>query len=278
MLALFGGLMALGSYPMARQITRRLEKVQQKVEAFGSGDLSARAQVCGKDEVAMLATSFNAAASKIETLIGQQKRMLASASHELRSPLARVRMAVELMETAEPTRRRELAAQVEGDVQELDDLVEDLLLAVRAEAAPSTRERLDLLNLVSEVAAQSSLHAQGTSVEVEVNRRRMRRLVRNLIENARTHGHGKNVEVHVAVHDGKAQIVVEDDGPGVPESERKRIFDPFYRPEGHNETDHGGVGLGLSLVRQIATHHQGLCWVEPREGGGSRFIVELPAV
>lgn len=274
-LALFGLAMAIGCYPLARQITRRLEQLQHSVDAFGSGTLEARAKVRGKDEVARLAQSFNAAAAKIEALIAKERRMLASASHELRSPLARVRMAVELLETAEGQRRTELVEQVSRDVEELDQLVEDLLTSVRTENPASSMHAVDLRALLAEEAAHFGVPVEGDRVVVEGDRRMLKRLGRNLLENALQHGKGAAVRVRVSAPDDLARVVVEDEGPGVPEPERERIFEPFYRPASHDEGEHGGVGLGLALVRQIAEHHRGRAWVEAREGGGSRFVVEL---
>lgn len=275
LLGFFGVAIAVGCYPLARQITRRLEHLQRRVEAFGAGNLGARADVQGKDEVARLAASFNAAASQVEALVEQEKRMLASASHELRSPLARVRMAVELLAAAEPARRQALVDEASRDIEELDALVEDLLASVRARGE-ARRVAVDLGALVKEEAARFDLEANTTQCSFRGDPRTLRRLVRNLIENARTHGKGAVVTVSTLVAQKQVRILVEDEGPGVPEAERDRIFEPFYRPAGHDESAHGGVGLGLSLVRQIAEHHGGRAWVEARPGGGSRFLVELP--
>jgi signal transduction histidine kinase len=275
MLAAFGIAIAIGCYPLARQITRRLEHLQRRVEAFGHGELSARAEVRGKDEVARLAQSFNAAASRVEQLVEQEKRMLASASHELRSPLARVRMAVELLASAEPDRRDALVAEAARDIEELDELVEDLLSSVRARGEPRHLD-VELGALVAEEAGRFSVAVATATSHLHGDPRMLRRLVRNLIENAQRHGQGAPVTVNTKADGEHVVICVEDAGPGVPESERDRIFEPFYRPAGHDETEHGGVGLGLALVRQIAEHHGGRAWVEARPGGGSRFLVELP--
>ncbi|MFZ5478944.1 MAG: ATP-binding protein [Myxococcota bacterium] len=262
----FLGLLAAGSYLLARRVTRRLEALQRGVDAWGSGDLGRRVPVAGRDEVASLAASFNDAADRIEGLVDGQRRMLASASHELRSPLARVRMALELMD-GDPAVR----AGAERDVGELDELIGDLLLASRLEArAEAPRERVDLGALLAEEAARVGATATGAAT-VTGDPRTLRRMVRNLLENARRHG-GADIAARLS---GDA-LVVEDRGPGVPEAERERIFEPFYRPAGHREGADGGVGLGLALVRQIARHHGGDATCEAREGGGSRFVVTLP--
>jgi len=263
-----------GAYPVARRITRRLEKLRGEVEVLGAGDLRARASVEGNDEVADLARSFNRAAARIESLVDAQRGLLASASHELRSPLARIRMAVELLAG---DARPELRERLEKDIAELDELIGELLLASRLDAQVQIDrfEEIDLLALVAEEAARTQATAAGEPVRVRGDARMLRRLVRNLLENARRHAAGSAVEASVAaVPGGGARLRVEDRGPGVAEGERERIFEFFYRPAGLGE---GGVGLGLALVRQIARHHGGDARYRPREGGGSCFEVELAA-
>ena len=134
---------------------------------------------------------------------------------------------------------------------------------------------MDLLPLLAEEAARTGVAAAGSAVQVPGDERLLRRALRNLLENARRYG-GAEVEAHVLDRgaDG-ARVEIEDRGPGVPEAFRERIFEPFFRLPGHAERE-GGVGLGLSLVRQIAERHGGRVHVEPRDGGGSRFVLSLP--
>jgi signal transduction histidine kinase len=264
---------AVGAYPVVRGTTRRLERLKQGVDALGSGDLAARVKVEGKDEVAALASSFNASAERIEGLVGAHKTLLANASHELRSPLARIRMAVEMLKAdAKP----ELRAEIERDIAELDALVDEILVASRLDAVATleTREEVDLLALAAEECARVDATLEGAPVTVRGDARLLRRLVRNLLENARRYGGGTPVEATVARAPGGATLRVCDRGPGVPEAERERIFEPFYRPAGARERE-GGVGLGLALVRQIARKHGGEARCLRRDGGGSCFEVTL---
>ncbi len=266
---------AVGAYPVVRRTTRRLERLQTSVEALGAGDLAARVKVEGRDEVATLASSFNRSAERIEQLVGAHKTLLANASHELRSPLARIRMAVEMLKTDE---RPALRAELERDIAELDVLVDEILLASRLDAGPvsDAREDVDLLALAAEECARVDAALDGEPVTVRGEPRLLRRLIRNLLENARRYGAGSPIEVRVgrSAHGG-AELRVCDRGPGVPEAERERIFEPFYRPAGARER-HGGVGLGLALVRQIARRHGGDAQCLARDGGGSCFAVLLP--
>ena len=184
----------VGAWPLVRRLTRRLENLRRRVEDLGGGDLGARAPVEGRDEVADLARSFNRAADRIQALVEAQRRQLAFASHELRSPLARLRVSLEMM-TGDPA-LKERAAR---DVAELDGLIDELLEASRLEAqrGPGRVEDVDLLALVAEEAARGGAEAEGEPVVLRGDPRLLRRLVRNLLDNARRHGGGAPVEAHV---------------------------------------------------------------------------------
>ncbi|WP_158813633.1 HAMP domain-containing sensor histidine kinase [Methylocapsa sp. S129] len=271
------GGVALAAFPVTARLTRRLEALRLGVEGWGAGALSMRVDDAGHDEVAVVARAFNAAAARVEELLNSQKALLANASHELRSPLARLRIAVELW-FAQPG--AELKDEIVRNLAEIDQLVEEILLASRLDYGAPARAhgRVDLLGLAAEEAARFSACVEGMPeggkpVEIEGDAILLRRLIRNLLENADRHG---RPPVHVAVTCGgdKARIVVSDHGPGIAASERERVFEPFYRPAGRAESS-GGWGLGLSLVRQIATRHGGDVRCEAEPGGGSRFVVEL---
>lgn len=268
---------AVGAYPLTRRLTGRLERLQVHVDHMGSGDLAARAVVEGKDEIAALARSFNHATERIQRLVNTQKEMLASASHELRSPLTRIRMAVELLAGDE---RAELRERVARDIADLDDLIEELLTASRLDRLDELerREEVELLALAAEEAARVDAEASGRATVVDGDPRLLRRLLRNLLENARRYGGGSPIEVEVNQADGKALIRVLDHGLGIPAEEQERIFQPFYRRPGMREGVDKGVGLGLALVRQIARRHGGEVECRERDGGGTCFEVTLGGV
>ena len=329
MLALVGLAVALAAYPIIRRLTLRLEALQRGVERWGSGDLSARVPVQGQDEVAFLATRFNSAAERIQTLVEAQKallnahkNLLANASHELRSPLARIRMGLELMAPTLPALRgslppegalrlrpgeagsaalagRELAAptsvldtgaaqraEISRSITELDQLIDEILLASRLDAGQTDNEPMEVLDLTglaaeecSRVNAELQAEAQAPAMLLRGSPRLLRRLLRNLLENARRYSSG---EITLALSAGGsaaaplAVIRVNDRGPGVPAAQRERIFEPFYRLPGASERE-GGVGLGLALVKSIAERHGGTVRCEDNPGGGASFVVELPA-
>jgi signal transduction histidine kinase len=268
---------AVGAYFVVRRITGRLERLRTRVDALGSGDLTARVDIEGRDEIAQLAASFNQAAGRIEQLLGAQKTLLANVSHELRTPLTRMRMGLELLGEGAPP---ELVGRMRREIGELDSLVGDLLLASRLDAGVSAEppEPLDLLGLAAEVASEYGLEISGESVTIVGEPKALRRLVRNLLENARRHGAGQPFELTVhADTAGGGRIVVSDRGPGVPEHERERIFEPFHRVRVPGEGPEG-TGLGLALVRQIAHRHRGAAQCLPRAGGGSEFHVSVRSI
>jgi signal transduction histidine kinase len=264
---------AVCAYPLARRLTRRLERLQVGVESLGAGNLGARVEVKGKDEVARLAQSFNRSAERIEELVASHKLMLANASHELRTPLSRIRLGVEfLKQTADPTRRAEL----ERDIAELDQLIDEILLSSRLDAVKGldSREEIDLLALAAEEGARFE-HCTVTGVPIFVlgDRMLLRRLVRNLIENAERHG-APPIEVEVRPLRQEAVVAVSDRGAGVAEGDRERIFSPFFRVGAAAS----GTGLGLTLVRQIARRHGGdATWVGTPTRP-SAIAVTLPAM
>ena len=288
LLALVGLAVALGSYPIIRRLTVRLEVLQRGVERWGTGDLSTRLNADGKDEVAFLAERFNQAAQRIETLMNSHKSLLANASHELRSPLARIRMSLELMgvDAASPQR-----IEISRSITELDQLIDEILLASRLDAKQSDTEpfeSLDLTGLAAEECARADaelgISATGQSLMLQGSPRLLRRLMRNLLENAKRYGvkAGGQGDVSLELTQQRLgmrdfiEIAVHDRGPGVPLDQRARIFEPFYRMPGASERE-GGVGLGLALVKSISERHGGTVHCEPRPGGGATFVVELPA-
>ena len=270
---------AAGAYPVVRRLTRRLEALKRGVEQFGEGQLGHRVAISGHDEVAAVAASFNVAAERVETLVRSHQSLLANASHELRSPLARMKMAVSMLDQATPEQRARLKREIDTNVAELDALVEEVLLASRLDAKSTAlhEEAIDLVVLAVEEGARVQAVVEGGPAQVIGDERLLRRALRNLLENARRYG-GAEIVVSIVAKpaDGGALISVCDRGPGVPEAMRERIFEPFFRLPGHAEQA-GGVGLGLSLVKQIAERHGGHVRCEAREGGGSRFVLDLPA-
>lgn len=293
LLGLVGLAVGVGLFPIVRRLTQRLEILQRGVQRWGEGDLTVRVPEDGEDEVADLSRRFNAAAARIEALVRSHKSLLANASHELRSPLTRIRMGLELMETASAgppgsasaSGRAGSAAreEISRNIGELDQLIDEILLASRLDASEAdvgTLESVDLTGLAAEECARLNAEldlVDGTSSEaltVTGVSRLLRRAIRNLLENARRYGAGE-ISVELAANDNFALVRVNDRGPGVPPSLGERIFEPFYRLPGASERD-GGVGLGLALVKSIVQRHGGSVHCEARTGGGASFVIALP--
>ncbi len=291
MLGLIGLAVALGLYPVVRRLTQRLEGLQRGVQRWGGGDLSARVPVQGDDEVADLSERFNAAAARIEGLMASQKSLLANASHELRSPLARIRMGLELLNgpAADLDAHARSRAEILRNMAELDQLIDEILLASRLhakEADIGTVEAVDLVGLCAEECARvgAELEVPPGQLQLEVLgvAKLLRRLVRNLLENARRYGasghdtaQGQGIALTLTQQGQTVRIRVCDHGPGVPTDYRDRIFEPFFRLPGASERV-GGVGLGLSLVKSIAERHGGRVGCADQPGGGACFEVDLP--
>jgi two-component system, OmpR family, sensor kinase len=278
MLGIVALAVAIGTYPIIRRLTQRLEHLRTGVERWGEGDLSARIDERGTDELAFLAQRFNHAAERVEALLKSHKSLLANASHELRSPLARIRMGLELMEPGNSAASQE---EIRRNIGELDQLIDEILLASRLDAKESdvgTFESVDLTGVAAEECARAGAElvpsADGKPLLVQGVSKLLRRAVRNLLENARRYSNGP-VTVELVREGGQAVVRVRDRGPGVPPAERERIFEPFYRLAGASER-HGGVGLGLSLVRSITQRHRGSVSCESQEGGGACFVLRLP--
>ncbi len=262
---------AIFAYPVVRGLTRRIERLQTGVETLGAGNLATRVAVEGRDEVAQLAASFNRAAARIEELVGAHRLLLANASHELRTPLSRIRLGIELF-AAKPDAK--IRADLARDIAELDDLIEEILLASRLDvaAAPPAAEDVDFLALAAEECARyDGCALDGELVVLRGDARLLRRMVRNLLDNAQRHGRPP-IRVELRRYGAQASLSVIDAGEGIPPSEREQVFLPFHRLRG----DRKGAGLGLALVRQIARLHGGDAIATARPDARSCFLVKLP--
>jgi signal transduction histidine kinase len=242
--------------------------LQKAVERFGRGDFSARAGSTRRDELGQLARTFDRMAERIETLLTAERRLLLDISHELRSPLARLGVAVELARSGDDPNSALNRIQKESD--RLNALVGQLLQVTRAEGDPSSLRsqavRLDELvqQLVDDSRIEAEAHASAVKYEkrepvtVEGDPELLRRAVENVIRNAiRYSPPNAPVEVSLARHNGTVRVDVRDHGPGVPEGELPRIFDPFYRVDSDRDRSSGGIGLGLSIARRAIELHRG---------------------
>ncbi len=259
------GAVVLLCYWLAIHLTAPVRRLQKTVERFGQGDLSTRFETTRRDELGDLARTFNRMADRIQTLLAAERRLLLDISHELRSPLARLGVAVELARSGES--RDAALDRIQKEADRLNALVGELLQVTRAEGDPSSMRfepvRLEeLVNEIVETEMRIEATARGTTLkfeahdaaEVQAEPELMRRAVENVIRNAMRHAPtGTAVAVTVA---GRA-IRVWDYGPGVPNEDLNRIFDPFYRVENDRNRSSGGAGLGLAIARRAIDLHKG---------------------
>ena len=282
----FGAAAILLCYWLALYLTSPVRSLQQAVERFGRGDLKSRAASNRRDELGQLARAFNRMASRIETLLAAERRLLLDISHELRSPLARLGVAVELARTGENLDSALNRIQKESD--RLNSLVGQLLQVTRAEGDPSSlrAEPIQLDELLQQLVDDAHIEAAardcrieytGQPVAVEGDPELLRRSIENVLRNAiRYAPPGSPIQVSLGRRNGQAVLRVRDFGPGVPEESLGRLFDAFYRVESDRDRSSGGIGLGLSIARRAIELHKGR--ISARNGGpGLEVTLELPA-
>ncbi|MCZ2849299.1 sensor histidine kinase [Modestobacter sp. VKM Ac-2978] len=233
------------------------------------------------EELARLATTFNALLGRAEGATRRQREFVADAAHEIRSPLASLRTQLEVAALHDdPSWRAQLPALTE-DAQRLSRLVEDLLRLARIDArAPLARDEVDLDDILLETAARARRHtaldidtSTVSAARVTGDRDALARVVQNLLDNALRHAR-TTAAVGLTATD-RAVLTVTDDGPGIPADQRERVFDRFTRLDDARSRDVGGTGLGLAIVRDVVRQHGGEVSIEDA-GPGARFVVRLP--
>ena len=269
---------------------RPLNRVAAAAEAIAEGELSTRIDPRNDPSLVGIASSFNRTAAALESRVRTDARFAADVSHELRSPLTAMLGAMDLVElTADglPAEGREGLWVLRSEVHRFERLVADLLEISRADAgnADLVLEDVRLAALVEEALARRQLMGQKSiallvdaaarEVVIRADKRRLERVLGNLMDNADKHGQGLT-GIAVTCSDTSACVVVDDDGPGVPQEERLRIFDRFARGGGSIRTRTEGAGLGLALVDRHVHAMRGTVTVRDSPSGGARFVVELP--
>ncbi|MEU8174964.1 HAMP domain-containing sensor histidine kinase [Microbispora hainanensis] len=263
---------------LVRRLLRRVRSISGDLADINVSDEHARiAQQDGPQEVTQLVDTINVSLDMLD----RERQFASNIAHEIRSPLAGIRVTVEEA-TARPGKAdypRVLEAVLRG-VDRLEALTTALLLIARSRAAQADWEQIDLCELVrQEVADRNDPIAIDVictpGVQVTAMRTRISQIITNLLDNAQHHA-AHQVQVHVGRSDGNARLAVSDDGPGVPEKDRERIFDRMYQLKTISQRGGPGTGLGLAITRDIAKAHHGAVWVESSPLGGACFILQLP--
>lgn len=279
-------LIALLCYALTYHLTAPLRRLQKALDHFGRGDLSARAHENRHDELGELARAFDRMADRIQTLLAAERRLLLDISHELRSPLARLSVAVELARSggnALPLDR------IQKEADRLNALISQMLQVTRAEGDAEHRkqEHLEIDQLVGGVVDACSIEARARECALSLNSsphvliegdpELLRRAIENVVRNAIRHAPaGSKIEIAVENGGGRVKVRVRDYGPGVPEQALPHLFEPFYRVEADRNRGSGGVGLGLSIARRAVELHHGTLRAS-NANPGLLVEIELPA-
>ncbi len=277
----------IATYEFAGRALRPVEAIRRQVARLTEKDLGKRVPVpLARDEVGRLAETMNEMLGRLEDAQGVQRRFVADASHELRSPLATIAAGLELMQDRSSTRESDAATVValRGETERLNRLVDALLLLARADerGLQPRREEVDLDDVADaervrpgDGGVPAEVHAEP--VRVIGDRGQLARVVRNLVDNARRHA-STRVLVTVRREGGDAVVEVSDDGAGVPAADRARVFERFVRLDDARARSDGGSGLGLAIVAEVVAAHDGSVEIDDAPGGGALFRVRLPAV
>ncbi len=277
-------------YLLVRQLERRLLGLEMAASRITRGNLDARVSARTNDSVGRLGRTFNDMASHLQRLMRLQREMIGAVSHELRTPVARLRFGLEMVETAATDEARNRYLQgMDSDLSELDKLVDEILTYARLEqGAPSlTMEPTDVPAIVNRVVEELSRlgldvslthldQSIGRAARVEAEPRFLHRAITNLVTNAMRHAAGR-VQITTRIVSDECMVLVEDDGPGIPEALRERIFTPFLRLDDSRTRASGGYGLGLAIVRRVIYWHGGQARAtESTALGGAAFVLAWP--
>jgi signal transduction histidine kinase len=278
-------ILALG-LAFALSLARPLRSLETTVQQFGRGDLSVRAEAARTDEIGRVASAFNVMADRVESLLTSERRLMQDVAHELRSPLARLTLAVDAQR--DNPDRFAAAAVLKGEVRRLSGLVDELLHMAQAEGDPAERnlELIDIRHLVSRVLNDCRIELDTKSCRADFDSSQaelplmldwelLRRAVENVLRNAIRYAPAGSV-IEVRLNKAKHTLIsVRDHGPGVPADALDKIFRPFFRMEADRGRESGGVGLGLAIAKRAVILHRGRIWAERAEPG-LRISIELP--
>ena len=266
-------LASTGAALMARRVVRPLSELTRAASLVAHGGNAPAVEEKGPEDVRNAAMAFNRMTEKVSKTLDAQRHLLSAVGHDLRTPITAMRINLEFVADDE------LREGLQANLDELQDLTEHVLSAARGTGG-ETKRNVDLSALVESLVADLDDLGEPVTWQshipapVSCRPNEIRRAVRNLVENAVAYGH--KADVQITDNGGGYEIVVEDEGPGIPEDDRQRVFEPFVRLESSRNTATGGTGLGLTLVKAIAEGHGGGVVLENRESGGLRARMILP--
>ncbi len=279
LLVVFGGALAVvfATLLVVRRTTLPLSRLAKAAQRIGSGSFNQRLPERGPAELAALERAFNRMAAELEQLINNRTTLLAGISHDLRTPLTRMRLALELLsDKTEP----ELLLGLERDLEQMDQLIGQALELGRV-ADTQAADLVSLAHLLEQVAedarrAGGKVHWQvNDECQCQIAHAPMQRVLTNLLDNAIRYGAGATVELICECRNGEGTVSVLDRGPGIPEDQREAVFLPFHRLEQSRSRDTGGSGLGLAIARQLCEAHGWSIRMKPRPGGGTEALLQF---
>jgi two-component system osmolarity sensor histidine kinase EnvZ len=257
---------------LVRHITVPLALAAQAARQVGAGELPEPLPETGPAELAELARRFNTMAAEVRTLLDNRTTLLAGISHDLRTPMTRLQLNLEMLRDAPSPARIDRAV---ADLADMNQLITGYLALARSTQAEA-RLRFDLAGLLEEVAADSGLRWSGAApCEITAGRLALRQIVANLIENALRYAGDTPVELALECSDTQARVIVRDSGPGIPDDQLEKVFRPFYRLEASRSQATGGTGLGLAIVRQLAETNGWKVGLHNRPQGGLEAVLEI---
>lgn len=267
-------------------ITKGLTELTRAANAFGRGEFTARAKVSSSSPLITLVERFNAMAKRIARLVESHKELSHGVSHELRTPIARLRFAMEMVREVDNTEQRhKYLDTMDTNIEELDGLVDELLVYAKFDREEPQLELsyCDLAQVLQPQVArfvdtepQLKIHLDaGHSVMAQIDKNAICRVVDNLVRNAVRYATAQ-ITVSLVLKGQRVHILVDDDGPGIPEQSREELFKPFVRLDQSRDRKSGGIGLGLAIVKRLVGLHQGTISVSSTQNGGARFVIDLP--
>jgi two-component system osmolarity sensor histidine kinase EnvZ len=257
---------------LVRRLTVPLARAARAASQVGAGELPEPLPETGPAELAELARRFNTMAAEVRELLDNRTTLLAGISHDLRTPMTRLQLNLEMLRDAPSPARIDRAV---ADLADMNKLITGYLELARTTQAEA-RVRVDLAVLLEEAAGDAGLAWPGAaSCEVEAGRLALRQIVSNLIQNAQRYGGGTPVELALECTDRLARVVVRDAGPGIPDDQLDKVFRPFYRLEASRSQATGGTGLGLAIVRQLAESNGWKVSLKNRATGGLEAVLEI---
>jgi len=258
---------------LVRRLTVPLARAARAASQVGAGELPEPLPETGPAELAELARRFNTMAAEVRELLDNRTTLLAGISHDLRTPMTRLQLNLEMLRDDPSPARIDRAV---ADLADMNKLITGYLELART-TRPEQKARFDLAGLLEEVAADANLPWPGAApCMVEAGRLAVRQIVSNLVQNAQRYGGGAPVELVLECADTQARVIVRDAGAGIPEDQLEKVFRPFYRLEGSRSQATGGTGLGLAIVRQLAETNGCRVALRNRAAGGLEAVLEMP--